>query len=103
MSFVPRQATQNLVVGVTGTDRVALNFGANQINAVDVVNASATVYIFATFGDITVTTSATVGIPIAPNSRLILVPPLSGGVTHLALVAASTTAQVYTTVGRSVS
>lgn len=97
-AFEPASATANVVAGTGGSDRIALPgvLPSTTKRRIRVVN-SGTVLVFVSFGLSSITASAASSHPILPGTFQDLV--ASETDTHLAVVAASTTAQVYATEG----
>lgn len=102
-TFFPLGATVNLVAD-TSSDRVALTAYDPALGTVRVYNAG-TVDVFIAFGDSSVTVTAAAGMPVKAGNtevfglgstllRADITPP-----THVAMIVASDTAQVYLTSG----
>ncbi len=96
-AFEPAGVTANVVAGTGGSDRIALSVLPNTIKRRVRVLNSGTVYTFVKFGKSTVTAAAATAHPIGPGTFQDLLVPANS--THMAVVAASSTATVYATEG----
>ena len=95
--FEPIGNTVKVTATTGGTDRVALPAVTTVTKRRSRIFNTGTVLVFVNFGSSTVTASAASNHPILPGSfQEIMIPPSA---THMAAVAASTTADVYVTEG----
>ena len=80
---------------LTGSSNLIVLNNTNGVRSVDVANTGAAI-MFVRTGDATVTVSTTTGIPVFPNSRIVLT--LTNDDTHLAVIGTATQVLI-TTVG----
>jgi hypothetical protein len=95
-----RNATANISVS-SSTQRVLVANSAGQLQVRVMNNGTATVWI--AFGDVTITTSTTTGVPIGPGQVAgFTIASHNGGEVYAAAIAAGSTGSIYFTPGTGI-